>query len=58
MTTDKDKLKQILVNLVTNACDSVVEHDQARNILFLRKKSTGPFRSRSPILESESAKRI
>ena len=34
MTTDKDKLKQILVNLVTNACDAVVEHDQKRNILI------------------------
>ena len=32
MTTDKDKLKQILVNLLSNACDSVVELGQSRTI--------------------------
>jgi len=34
ITTDKDKLKQILVNLLSNACDSVVELDQSRTILI------------------------
>ena len=32
MTTDKDKLKQILVNLMGNACDAVVEHVHDRSI--------------------------
>ena len=41
MTTDKNKLKQILVNLVTNACDAVVEHDQYRNILIFVSEIEG-----------------
>ena len=32
LTTDKDKLKQILINLISNASDSIVDHDCKRQI--------------------------
>jgi len=28
LTTDKEKLKQILINLISNASDSIVDHDR------------------------------
>ena len=32
LTTDKEKLKQILINLISNASDSIVDHNRERHI--------------------------